>query len=136
MTDSVNGEMSPERVSRILEDANIATADFTDLLNKIDYASPETKKLWREIYSNASDERAKALCLYADLYRHVISGDQSGHVNHGKTMTMYLERMSKCNDQLLRLAELIETASSFDGEVDGDSIYDQIQKESVGKSSP
>lgn len=111
----------------VLNRAEFKNVEFSDLLKKIGYASTETKKLWREIYENAVDDRTHAFLLFADLYKHV-SNNEKGHMEHGKLMTMYMEKMNKANDQLLRLAELIEEASRDDEEIDAGALYEEISK--------
>ena len=43
----------------------------------------------------------------------------------GQLMSKYLERMSKCNDQILRLAELISKEEDKSAITD-DDIFDEI----------
>ena len=113
--------------SAVLAVAGKKSEEFSDLLSKIEYATGETKKLWFEIYDNAVDARAHAMLLFSDIYRHV-AGDPNGHALHGKLVTQYLERMDRANDQLLRLAELIYTASGGGADVDAEALYAEISK--------
>ena len=121
MEDDVDG------VRATLNRAEQKNEEFGDLLKKLTYASSESKKLWKEIYENAIDDRTNAYLLYADLYR-CVTNNEKGHVDHGKLMTMYLERMGKANDQLLKLAEIIENAHTEDEKVDAGALYDEISK--------
>jgi hypothetical protein len=41
-------------------------------------------------------------------------------------MAKYLERMSKSNDQILRLAEIIDKAESKESEINPDDIFNEI----------
>ena len=50
---------------------------------------------------------------------------QADHVLNGPLMSKYLERMSKSNDQILRLAELIAKEEP-DGEINMDDIFNKI----------
>lgn len=115
-------------VKQIRDNAETKTDDFAELLERIEYASPEMKKLWREIYQNSMDDRTAAHLLYADLYQNVVN-NQQGHLNHGILMTKYLERMNKANDQLLKLAELIENATTMDQSLDVESLYAELPQE-------
>lgn len=126
MTEIINA-MDPERVKRIMDEASKYTSEFEKLLEKIDYAAPETKKLWYEIYHAANEERAHAIMLFADVCKSIL-GNDAGHTLYGKIAAQYLERMSKANDQLLRLAELIESASAVDNDIDAEALYEEIDK--------
>lgn len=98
--------------------------DFSGLLSEIESLSDKKKKLWLEIYENAISDRQSAYAMYATLVQ--ISGDKSSeHAIHGKTIATYIERMSKANDQLIKLAELIADAEK-PGDVDSNDLYAQI----------
>ncbi len=90
-------------------------------------ASDETKTLWKEIYENALSDRVNAYMLFTDLCQHVMD-NQQGHLNHGKLLTTYLERMNKANDQLLKLAELIERAIQKEAEIDSEALFSEFEK--------
>lgn len=114
-------------VKATFKKAEIKNEEFSDLLNKINYASNETKKLWKEVYENAVDDRSHAYLLFADLYRYVVNSEK-GHADHGRQMAIYLERMNKANDQLLKLAELIENAASDNEAIDAEAVYDSLTR--------
>jgi len=119
--------MDPERIKRIMDEASKYASEFEKLLEKIDYASPETKKLWHEIYNAANEERAHAIMLFADVCTHILGSD-AGHTLYGKLAATYLERMSKANDQLLKLAELVEASSAVENDIDAEALYEEIDK--------
>lgn len=119
-------------VKDVLDSVEKKTEEFTEILTKIEYASPETKKLWREIYQNAFDDRSHAYLLFADLYR-AVSNSPEGHNIHGKLMAAYLERMNKANDQLLKLAELIQNEGGGAGEIDAEALYDELTADKASK---
>lgn len=112
-------------------DINLAveakSEEFIELLDKIEYASKETKKLWKEIYENAVLDRSHAYLLYCDIYGHIV-GSTDGHGLYGKLITQYLEKMNKSNDQLLKLAELVNEASGESSEIDAETLYNEIDK--------
>ena len=112
----------------VIDRAEAKNIEFKDLLDKITYASNETKKIWKEIYENAVDDRSHAFLLFADLYRFV-SNNERGHIDHGKQITMYLERMNKANDQLLKLAELVEHAADDDDAIDAGALYEELNSQ-------
>ncbi len=82
---------------------------FGKLLDKIDSADSNIKELWAEIYENATSDRERASMLYTDIFMD-IKGSPEKHGLYGVQMTKYLERMCKCNDQLIRMAEMIDSA--------------------------
>ena len=55
-------------------------------------------------------------------------GNAANHSMFGSIMSKYLERMSKCNDQILRLAELIAKEEAKNEVISPDDIFDKIQK--------
>lgn len=116
-----------ESPSDIIEREDLKNEEFTDLLEKIDYASKEVKKLWKEIYRNAIDDRLNASLLFLDLYKSV-AGSTDGHNIYGKQITLYLEKMNKANDQLLKLSELVSAASTVDTDIDAEALYKEIDK--------
>jgi len=55
-----------------------------------------------------------------------MQGGVNEHMNIGSIMSKYLERMSKSNDQILKLAELISKEEEKSAEVSADDIFNQI----------
>jgi CII-binding regulator of phage lambda lysogenization HflD len=101
---------------------------FRDLLDRIESADDNVKSLWAEIYDNATADRERASMLYTDLFMDV-KGSAEKHGLYGTQMAKYLERMCKSNDQLLRLAEMIERVERQVGEVDVNDIFDKIKED-------
>ena len=66
--------------------------------------------------------------LYTDLYREV-KGNPGNHTVHGTNMSKYLERMCKSNDQLLRLAEIVERTARTEIEINPDDVFEKIKAE-------
>jgi hypothetical protein len=100
--------------------------DFSELLEQIDGVSDKKKKLWKEIYENAITDRQNAFIMFNTLMD--ITEDKSTeHAIHGKTMATYIEKMSKANDQIIRLAELVsKSESKQDEEIDPDEMFKKI----------
>ena len=80
--------------------------NFSDILNNIASLEDKKKHLWKEIYENAIEDREKSKLMYNDAYLNMGNG-LNDHMNVGSVISKYLERMSKANDQILKLAELI-----------------------------
>lgn len=100
---------------------------FSDILDSIDNASDKKKMLWKEIYENAIVDRTNAHILFTDLYSQM-GGSAADHATLGQTLTKYLERMSKSNEQLLSLSKQIAESESSSVEISEDEIFDRIKK--------
>ena len=99
--------------------------DFGALLNQIESLSDKKRRLWREIYENAISDRQNAYVMFATLVK--ISQEKSTeHAVHGKTIATYIERMSKANDQLIKLADLIARADNSNNAIDPEEMFERI----------
>lgn len=104
--------------------------EFDELLNSIDSAGTKEKILWRQIYENAITDRSNANLCFLDIYPH-LQGDMENHMTHGMQTVQYLTRMEKSNEQLIRLATLIQKALEKqvnEDSIDANAIFDEIQK--------
>ena len=101
--------------------------DFSDLLDELENTQDKKKLLWKEAYQNALDDRSSASILVDDLLLQ-IQGNLNNHQQFGTIMTKYLERMSKSNDQILRLAELIAKEEEASGTISPDDIFKEISE--------
>lgn len=101
--------------------------DFGGLLNSIKNLDEKKQHLWMEIYENAINDRQHSYAMFMKLVG--IVGDKSSeHAVHGKTMSSYIERMSKANDQLIRLADLIAQAEEKNDAMDVDDVFSKIRQ--------
>jgi hypothetical protein len=100
---------------------------FSELLNSLKDADEKKKILWKEIYENAISDRERASILFTEAYKSM-SGAATDHVSLGSTMSKYLERMCKSNEQILRLAELIAKAEQAEAKVDPNELFAQISE--------
>ena len=101
--------------------------DFSDLLDELENTQDKKKLLWKEAYQNALDDRSSASILVDDLLLQ-IQGNLNNHQQFGTIMTKYLERMSKSNDQILRLAELIAKEEEASATISPDDIFKEISE--------
>lgn len=101
--------------------------DFSDLIKKIDSLDDKKRRLWQEIYENAITDRQNAYAMFIKLML-IVENKSSEHAVHGKTISTYIERMSKANDQLIKLAELIAHAEQKGGQIDPDEMFERINK--------
>ena len=99
--------------------------NFSDILDSIDTLENKKKMLWKEIYENALEDREKSKMLFNDAYISM-SGGTNEHMNIGSIMSKYIERMSKSNDQILKLAELISKEEEKSVEISDDDIFSKI----------
>lgn len=99
--------------------------DFSDLLNNIETLDDKKKKLWAQIYENAIADRHNAFIMFKELVA-LVTGKSSEHAIHGRSLSSYLERMNKANDQLIKLAELVARAENVGGGIDTEELYSQL----------
>ncbi len=99
--------------------------DFSSLLNQIDGLSDKKKKLWKEIYENAICDRQNAYVLFSKLVN-IVEDKSTEHAVHGRSLASYIEKMSKANDQLIRLAELIAKTEKTNDEIDAEEMFKKI----------
>lgn len=98
--------------------------DFGDLLDSLQSTEDKKKLLWKEAYRNAIDDRVSASILVDDLLLQV-QGNLTNHQTYGATISKYLERMAKSNDQILKLAELVAKEQD-DETISPDDIFSEI----------
>lgn len=121
--------MSLEKVSDALQDFDKLkkrVKDFSEVLQKIEHADAKKKILWKEIYENAITDRQNAHVLFVEAYTTMSQGTTE-HATLGSTLTKYLERMNKANDQLLKLAEIMAKSEDDFNKINADDLFDQIQ---------
>ena len=99
--------------------------EFSDLLDNLTETEDKKKLLWKEAYQNSLDDIERASLLLNDLLV-MIPGSSGNHSTHGSLATKYLERLSKCNDQILKLAELVAKEQERESTVSPDDIFKSI----------
>ena len=110
-----------------LKENNKTVEQFSDILDSMENASEKKRMLWKEIYENAVVDRTNAHILFTDLYSQM-GGSAADHATLGQTLTKYLERMSKSNEQLLNLAKQIAESETSSVEISEDDIFERIKK--------
>ena len=123
------GKSSVEKYSDELQkisDKEKKIEQFASLLESITEIDDKKRLLWSEIYKNAIDDRENASILFTDTLMQV-KGNAANHNILGPVIAKYLERMSRANDQILKLAELVAREDSKP--IDTDSIFDRISSE-------
>jgi len=100
--------------------------DFSGLLNQIESINDKKKQLWKEIYENAICDRQNAYIMFTKLVM-IVQDKSTEHAVHGRTISSYIERMSKANDQLIKLAELVARAEAASESIDPDDLFNKIK---------
>ena len=98
---------------------------FSNLLSSIEKSDDKKKLLWQEIYENALSDREQAQLLLNEARSEMVGGAYE-HSTMGPTLPKYLERMSKSNDQILKLAELIAKEEEKEEAISEDEIFGKI----------
>lgn len=101
--------------------------DFSELLSKIEGVDDKKKQLWHEIYENAITDRQNSFVMFVRLAR-LTESKSTEFAVHGPTMSKFLERMSRSNDQLIKLAELISRSDPENSPIDPDEVFGRITK--------
>lgn len=123
---------NPSKISTVVREDLVPieerVKEFSNLLDELESTSDKKKALWKEIYANAITDRNNALLLYNDLCADALL-KTINHSLHAPNLAKYIEKMSKANDQLLKLAELIAQAEARDDEINPESIYSALEDE-------
>lgn len=98
---------------------------FSDILDDLSTTEDKKKLLWKEVYENALVDRENAGMLFTDAWSRMGTGSTE-HATLGSTLTKYLERMSKSNEQILKLVELITKAEEQSTKIEPEDIFTNI----------
>lgn len=121
-------DIDQEDIDVVVKQAlKVKAEDFQQVLNDIESISDKKKRLWREIYENAIADRQNAYTMFMILVN-ITKMNSSEHAVHGKTMATYIEKMSKANDQIIKLADMIATAEIANEAVTSEDLFEQINK--------
>ena len=99
--------------------------DFSSLLKQIETVDDKKKQLWKEIYENAICDRQNAYLMFVKLVM-IVQDKSTEHAIHGRALSAYIERMSKANDQLIKLAELVAKAEAASEAIDPEDVFEKI----------
>ena len=120
----------PEKPDELDVKAKENIKAFEELVDSLSSLHDKKKMLWKEIYENAILDRRNAYIMFGDLYQRV-HGSPSEHALHGQNLAKYLERMNKSNEQLIKLAEILDEAVDLDEEetLDEDKFYSAMEQQ-------
>ena len=108
------------------ENAEKKIAEFEGILDRVEELDEKKRFLWLEIYNNAKNDRICASALFTQAFSQ-LGTTSSEHVTLGPTLVKYLERMTKANDQLLSLANIVTKDIEQRSSVDADDIFSKIE---------
>lgn len=114
--------------SKMAEEADkqsSAMYDFEVLLDESKNLDQKKKILWKQIYRNAVEDRSSAAVLFESAYK-TMGQSSTDHISMGSTLTKYLEKMTKSNQQLLELSTLISKDEEQAANIDPDDIFKRI----------
>ena len=123
---SKNKDSKVENKLDRLKDTDKKIKAFGNLLDSLEDLDDRKKLLWKEIYDNAVSDRNLADMLFTDSWQRMNGQNALTHDAIGATMAKYLERMCKSNEQILRLAELIQKAEEKSSQIDTDNLFSEI----------
>ena len=129
-TDMSESDNSVEKIKKLIPESQVKEKrlqDFSALLDSIEDLADKKKHLWRQIYENAVNDRDAAGVLFLDLFV-TTSSSAAQHSINGPILSKYLERMCRSNDQLIKLAELIERADQASSKIDVEDMYSKIEE--------
>lgn len=99
--------------------------DFEALLDETKDLDEKKRLLWKQIYRNAVEDRSSAGILFENAFK-TMGQSSTDHISMGATLVKYLEKMSKSNQQLLELSELISRDEEKSTKIDPDDIFKRI----------
>ena len=105
--DEINYEKIIKKPYQIAREADQKINDFSHLLDDLENLNPKQRLLWKQIYDNAVTDRNNAYLAFTDLYM-AVHGKEEQHFKHGTILAKYMERMEKANEQILKLAGLVQ----------------------------
>ncbi len=123
-------ESNIEKIKQLIPESSVKEKrlnDFSELLDTLEDLADKKKHLWRQIYENAVNDRDAAGVLFLDLFVST-SSNATQHTMNGPILSKYLERMCRSNDQLIKLAELIERADQANAKIDVEDMYSKIEE--------
>jgi hypothetical protein len=106
-----------------LEEKDRKVLGFKQILDSMETIDEKKRVLWKEIYENALQDRESASVLFTDVWMQ-IRGNSANHNLLGPAAAKYIERMSRANDQIIKLAELI--TSEENKSINSDDVFSMI----------
>lgn len=106
---------------------------FSTIVDKLKGSvDDKVRSLWLEIYTNIINDRAtcRALLIQMKIEMRERQGHAQApgliHMETSPQLIKYMERVAKCNDQLLDLLKMVESYEGDSSQMTEDDIFDQI----------
>jgi hypothetical protein len=106
-----------------LDEKDKKIQSFKTLLDGIENLDDKKRILWKEIYENALQDRESASVLFTDVWMQ-IRGNAANHNLLGPVAAKYIERMSRANDQIIKLSEIITAEENKS--INTDDVFSMI----------
>lgn len=116
-----------KEVANMIKDAEGKIQNFGDLIDSMETIESKKKFLFKQIYSNAVEDRENSYNSFSSALEEIEKDPATQHSLIGGVLAKYLERMSRANDQLIKLAEMISQEIEQQNRIDPDDIYSQMQ---------
>tara|TARA_Y100000034_G_scaffold132356_1_gene195154 strand:- start:68 stop:463 length:396 start_codon:yes stop_codon:yes gene_type:complete len=126
LSDNMNDTKKIDKLLDKIKKSEEKIKNFSEILDDLNSIEDKRKTLWKEIYENAVSDRERASILFTEAYK-AMGTSSTDHVAIGTTMSKYLERMCKSNDQILQLADLINKTEQREARVDPDDLFSEIE---------
>jgi hypothetical protein len=108
-----------------LEEKDRKILGFKQILDSIENLDDKKRILWKEIYENALQDRESASVLFTDIWMQ-IRGNAANHNLLGPVAAKYIERMSRANDQIIKLSEMMTEEDNKS--INADDVFSMIGK--------
>lgn len=106
-----------------LDEKDKKVQSFKQIIDSIETVDEKKRILWKEIYENALQDRESASVLFTDVWMQ-IRGNSANHNLLGPVAAKYIERMSRANDQIIKLAEMLTAEENKS--IDTDDVFSMI----------
>lgn len=123
-----------DRVSLQEFDLDFQYDRFPDVLEAMQGEIDEkVRSLWLEVYKNIVNDRATARMLLVQMVIELKTRQANSqipevvHLESSPLLVKYMERVAKCNDQLLDLLKMVENYVGDSGALTDDDIFESIE---------
>lgn len=122
----MSDEIDIGKIEELENKANKLKVDnFKEILAGLKDLDNKKRVLWEQIYENALQDRSHAYMMFTTLVQ-ICNTNTTEHAVHGRSLSSYIEKMSKANDQIIRLASLIQKLEDDQEQIDPEKMFDAI----------
>jgi hypothetical protein len=120
-------KLDKEEYERQIKDNDRRVKNFSEIVGKMNELPEEKKTLYKEIYENAITDRQHSYGMYRILLT-ICDTNSTEHAVHARSIATFIEKMSRANDQIIKLADLLRRAEEREQEIDPEDMFKAIQK--------